>query len=591
MSKERKITKKEPSAARLIESLRDTGYSFETAIADLVDNSIAARASHIEIQALINNDGHQIVYIADNGHGMDEDTLEDAMTYGSNERGEKRSLGKFGLGMKTASTSQARCFTVVTKNETGVSSATWDIDHVIEENEWELIWDHEEQDSLEDIINQLPNNTLNLVPVAINPEKEKPEDIRYRCPHSEFGEKGDKNLDQVLEHISRTYGTPKGSGTIVLWEKIDRVIKKYADPKGDFAKDAWKNKIDSLREHLAMVFERYLSDEYKQRPTIKISLNDEDLIPWDPFCKKHKHTTVISRQKFEVKDIQGNWIGDIKATAYSVPHTSQFEDNDARKAAKMDEANKWQGIYVYREDRMLVAHEWFKLRARESHMNCLRIELDFDYRLDDDLQLDFKKTRVIFQPEIRKTLRDKWLVTVAREAQRRYRERNKTKAGEKAKKEAHKESDNVIDGLKVDGIEVTAPEGTPDGKQIVDIRNPEGNHKVTITVSSTEGGSTRVKPVDTLFGDMIYEPALINGKKGVNLNVSHEFYRRVYEPNQHLRSVTMGLDGLFWGLSIAELKAIPASDTARWFEQLRWELTRIMDEYAKELPEPEENSD
>ncbi len=259
MTTERRISRRSPSAKRLIDALRDTGYSFETAIADLVDNSIAALATNIDIQAHLDQDGTQIVYIADNGHGMNEAVIEDAMTYGSEERDESRSLGKFGLGMKTASTSQARSFTVVTKTVSdGVHSATWDLDHVVKEDEWELLWDYPNQEELENIIDSLPPNTLNLAPIAINPEESELENIRYRCHHCEFGEEGESTLVEVEEHISSAHGTPQGSGTVVLWEKIDRVIKQYADPNGDHAQNAWNSKVESLREHLGMVFERYI---------------------------------------------------------------------------------------------------------------------------------------------------------------------------------------------------------------------------------------------------------------------------------------------------------------------------------------------
>ena len=79
MNKKRETKKVPPSANRLIEALRDTGYSFHTAIADLVDNSIAALATHVKIEAFIDDQGKQVLYICDNGHGMDAETLEDAM--------------------------------------------------------------------------------------------------------------------------------------------------------------------------------------------------------------------------------------------------------------------------------------------------------------------------------------------------------------------------------------------------------------------------------------------------------------------------------------------------------------------------------
>ena len=110
----------EPNAARLIEALRDTGYSFETAVADLVDNSIAAYATHIRLLFSMNSDGSIQFLIGDNGVGMDSTKLLDAMAYGSSERDDAdESLGKFGLGLKTASSSQARKFSVITTNGEG----------------------------------------------------------------------------------------------------------------------------------------------------------------------------------------------------------------------------------------------------------------------------------------------------------------------------------------------------------------------------------------------------------------------------------------------------------------------------------------
>jgi len=589
MTAERRTSKTEPSAKRLIDALRDTGYSFESAIADLVDNSIAALATNIEIQAYLDEDGTQIVYIADNGHGMNEAVIEDAMTYGSEKRDESRSLGKFGLGMKTASTSQARSFTVVTKTvNDGVHSATWDLDHVVDKDEWELLWDYPEQSDLEEKIDDLPGNLLNLKPIQINPEADNPEDICYRCPHCEFGEEGESVKNEVKEHISSTHGTPEGSGTLVLWEKIDRVIKVYADPSGTHAHTSWETKVESLREHLGMVFERYLSDEYKEVRTLTINLNGVTLTPWDPFCKKHEHTKKIMSNVFDVKDEEEELIGQIEMIAFTVPHSVQFADNDEKNAAKMAEANKWQGIYVYREHRMLVAHDWFKLCSRESHCNCLRIELNFDYRLDENLQLDFKKTRVIFDPAIREAIRDHWLPNVRREAGRIYREKGSPGADVEVD-DIHEESDTLIDGVTVRDLTVEVPDGTEDGTATADVENPAGSHQVTIAVASTKRGNTRVQPVESIQGNMIYQPAFVDGKKGVQLNRGHEFYQKVYFPNKHLRSVTLGLDGLFWALSMAELKAIPASESARWFEDLRWELTRIMDDYAQELPEDEGN--
>ena len=97
-----------PQASRTIEGLRDTGYEPDTALTDIVDNSIAAKATRISIDFFADPLGEVRLYVADNGEGMSEDKLDDAMTYGSEVREDQSSLGKFGLGMKTASTSKKR---------------------------------------------------------------------------------------------------------------------------------------------------------------------------------------------------------------------------------------------------------------------------------------------------------------------------------------------------------------------------------------------------------------------------------------------------------------------------------------------------
>jgi hypothetical protein len=98
----------QPDAHRLIFGLRDTGYNFNTAAADIIDNSIAANATDINVSIVLHHDGRRVVYFGDNGDGMDEERLFKAMRYGAPARASLASLGKFGLGLKTASSSVAR---------------------------------------------------------------------------------------------------------------------------------------------------------------------------------------------------------------------------------------------------------------------------------------------------------------------------------------------------------------------------------------------------------------------------------------------------------------------------------------------------
>jgi signal transduction histidine kinase len=121
---------------RVMEGLRDTGYTFNTAMADIIDNSISAHATKIDIRVIPDPNMNITVYIADNGIGMDQKSLENAMRYGSQRREKKDSLGKFGLGLKTASTAYCRCLSLVSrvKDDDTVRKVQWDLDHIAKEN-------------------------------------------------------------------------------------------------------------------------------------------------------------------------------------------------------------------------------------------------------------------------------------------------------------------------------------------------------------------------------------------------------------------------------------------------------------------------
>ena len=106
-----------PDAGRLIEGMRDTGYDFKTAIADIIDNSIAAEATKIDVSMNLDPSGEIFIHILDDGIGMTKDELILAMRYGAQARPHPQSLGKFGLGLKTASTAFCRRLVVISKDQ------------------------------------------------------------------------------------------------------------------------------------------------------------------------------------------------------------------------------------------------------------------------------------------------------------------------------------------------------------------------------------------------------------------------------------------------------------------------------------------
>ena len=146
----------EPDAPRLINGLRDTGYNFRTAASDIIDNCIAAGASEINVQIEMDPEGRKYVYFGDNGSGMDTAGIFSAMQYGAPKRANPESLGKFGLGLKTASSSVCRQFTLISRSKKGedLNKLIWDLDHVEKKGLWEMLQDpvtSDESDTFEEL--------------------------------------------------------------------------------------------------------------------------------------------------------------------------------------------------------------------------------------------------------------------------------------------------------------------------------------------------------------------------------------------------------------------------------------------------------
>ena len=137
-----------PDPERIVNGLRDTGYNFNTAIADIVDNSISADATEVKIDINLDPNLNVNIYIADNGCGMTLDGLKNAMKYGSSERIVKNSLGKFGIGLKTASTAFCRRFAVLsrTKDDPTLRKVQWDLDYIAKTRSWLLQFPEIEED-------------------------------------------------------------------------------------------------------------------------------------------------------------------------------------------------------------------------------------------------------------------------------------------------------------------------------------------------------------------------------------------------------------------------------------------------------------
>ena len=543
MTKNKKEPKvMEPSAARLVESLRDTGYTFTTSVADIVDNSVSAEATNIQIILDLDFGNNPYLMIADNGIGMDEIGLEAAMIYGSPLRPSPKSLGKFGMGLKTASTSFCRKLTVISSKDNLYSLRQWDLDKITEKNSW----------------------------ILLEPElDEYPEQIAF--------------LDKIRGGKN---------GTIVIWENIDRLVRSNNEGT---TKDQLGKIIKDLREHLSGVFFNFLTgmDGYNE---INIEVNSIKLEPWDPFCRwlnddNKKRVEIHKNKPFKITEqINGKdeIMGEFHVNIYILPNKNELTQKELdRMRYGLDN----QGFHVFREGRMIYSGGWpNRLFVKEPHLNLIRVELLFDHKLDHYFQIDIKKSRIDLPKDLRDQL--KRVVAPARnEANRRYRvgSNNNTKNSGALLDEQHgkssiaieKHHDNTTSGSIVNSLDRTNGEA--------EIKNKFGTTKIKLKFDYEN--SRLIEAKDNLEDGVLWMPGLVDGNKhAVFLNQSHEFYKKFYLANKDNTALVIAMDSLLWSLAEAEL-SVMSDSVKRNLEDMRISVSKSLRTLAEELPEIKETFD
>ena len=344
-----KLSSAAPSAARLTSSLRDIGYDFVSAVADLIDNSISAGATDIAVE--IEFAGHDsAVFIADNGGGLNARGMLEALRFGSRRSYGSGELGRYGLGLKTASLSQARCLTVVSRpaDRKRPLWRTLDLDLIAEFDEWVL---------------------------AENPR------------------------DDVVARGEAMLGT--GTGTVVVWQKLDRVLPPSGADSG-WARRRFEILVGKTQKHLAMVFHRFLTGE-NNAPRITIRVNGDKVRAWDPFARQEEGTQQLSTQQFELDSAAGT--GAVKLSRFILPGKKTFSSLEAfEHAAGPLNWNRQQGLYVYRENRLVQWGSWGGTRGIDEHTKLARASLDFGSNLDEVFNINVAKMRVSIPAQLKQML-------------------------------------------------------------------------------------------------------------------------------------------------------------------------------------------
>jgi hypothetical protein len=336
-----------PSARRLLESLRDIGYDFVTAVADIVDNSISAGATRIDVVTHFDGPGSRVL-IADDGAGMTETELTEALRLGTRRDYFEDELGRFGLGLKTASLSQCRSMTVVTRRAAlrrRFAVRMLDLDLVIDTDRWIIID---------------PGQTL------------------------------------AVEDAQRWLAD--GPGTVVVWEELDRVLPETR-PEGGWARRRLDALAEKTAEYLAIVFHRFLEGAVPERELV-ISVNGEKVIPWNPFAPSEQYSVELRSEEFEL--VVGDYAGIVTLVPHVLPSRNRFSSlAEFERFSGPKKWNRQQGMYIYRADRMIQSGGWCGIRAADEHTKLARVTLDFPPELDALFQVNVAKMRVTLPAQLR----------------------------------------------------------------------------------------------------------------------------------------------------------------------------------------------
>ena len=367
------IVELNPNPAALVESLRAFPYSPSSAIADLIDNSITAKARVIRINGHWNN-GNPTIEVIDNGKGMDMECLQEALRFAGEGPGATRDLsdlGRFGLGLKTASLSQCSRMTVTTVNNEVTSNLGWDVD-------------------------ELRNNGGLWIPV--------------------------KSSDEVIqEHRRQLYAAP---GTVVRWQKLDRLLGPNTE---SHSSDDLDLVLEGIAKHLEMVFHRFMQQKHSDgKPQLTIVVNETELIPWDPFLSAYPIKDQVWKIENQCVDLPS---GVSTVTGFVLPTEREAVEDDCLdlwKSTGRGEWNQLQGFYVYRLDRLITYGGYLGIgRLQDEHTKLARITIELDNNTDNDWLLDVTKSSITpplhTQDQLKQVAR-----SVCSKAASRYRNRVKS---------------------------------------------------------------------------------------------------------------------------------------------------------------------
>ncbi|TCJ94910.1 ATP-binding protein [Nocardia alba] len=335
-----------PDPAGMVASLSSLGYSLPAAVADLVDNSLSAEAKNVDVDFTWEGQRSWIA-VADDGRGMTEPELVIAMTVAARGPSAERSatdLGRFGVGLKSASFSQCRKLTVATTRDGSWHARTWDLGIVEQYKEWRLLRDPGDA-------------TTSLL----------------------------RRITGDMQH-----------GTVVLWEQLSGYHSTFVSNEDEKTQAQFYAEAERTEAHLAMVFARFL-----QRPArCRLRVRGSELSPWDPFLSAHAS---VQRIPWEPLPLGSQ---SVRVEPFVLPTAQRLSAAEHESAAGQKGWLGQQGFYVYRRDRLILAGGWLGIRGlrREEKYNLARIAVDIPAEADTDWGVDVRKASVVPPVSLRRHL-------------------------------------------------------------------------------------------------------------------------------------------------------------------------------------------
>jgi hypothetical protein len=360
-----------PNPRGLIRTFSGHNYTFGESVADLIDNSLDAGATSVRI--VMEFDGpDSFVAIADNGKGLAEPQIREALRPGTERAYDSDDKGKFGLGLKTASLRHCSQLTLVGRSDPKrkrIAARELDVEHIEQANKW----------------------TVKII---------KPPEVAAKL------------LDDT-------------TGTVVVWNKIGKLMG-FQHAWGRHAENHFNKQKRELEDHLSMVFHRFLAGEARRKKPLEIWLGNLSLEPWDPFARDEPGTKDLGDRTWKIAGSRGS--GLVVFRPYILPNRSKFSAPKAFERYGRANWNSSQGFYVYRADRLIQSGGWSRMRTQDEHTKYARASIDFQRDLDDAFELNVSKNWLKLPEDLRGHLETE-LEVLFRAAKKAYKPDDGAPAG------------------------------------------------------------------------------------------------------------------------------------------------------------------